>query len=81
MKISLSEYNEDWPRQFENDKDDILSILGKIDPAIEHVGSTSVHGLAAKPIIDITIDLKYVLEFIPHKFANTIYVYLPVYNE
>ena len=54
----LSDYDEGWPARFEREAERILAAL----PAdtvvrIDHVGSTSVPGLAAKPIIDIQLSL------------------------
>ncbi len=42
-----------WPEQFEQEKARLLAALGPWFVAIEHFGSTSVNGLAAKPIIDM----------------------------
>lgn len=54
--LRLMPYNDEWPRQFEVEK---TAILEKINPSgnlqVEHVGSTSINGLAAKPCIDIMI--------------------------
>ena len=46
-------YKEEWKQDFINIKKEIVEALGKLAIAVEHVGSTSVEGLAAKPIIDI----------------------------
>ncbi len=48
-------YSEQWNRDFLRIKDVIRDALGHLAPAIEHVGSTSVPGLSAKPIIDIDV--------------------------
>jgi len=53
--ISLVEYDSSWPVLFERESKRIRSALGKKELMIEHVGSTSVPGLAAKPIIDILV--------------------------
>ncbi len=53
MKIILSEYDSQWPVLFEREKEKLLSVIGNLNPTIEHVGSTSVPDLLAKPIIDI----------------------------
>lgn len=53
MKIPVHPYQPGWVQRFEAEKDLISRVLqGKIS-SIEHIGSTSVPGLAAKPIIDI----------------------------
>jgi len=51
-------YNPSWPQQFEALRSRLASVLGHMATAIEHVGSTAVPGLAAKPIIDIDLLLK-----------------------
>jgi GrpB-like predicted nucleotidyltransferase (UPF0157 family) len=51
----LSEYNQDWINQFEAIRETLLQALAGLCINIEHVGSTAIPGLAAKPIIDIDI--------------------------
>lgn len=53
--IRLVEYDPEWPRQFEREAKAIQAALGDRALRIEHIGSTSVPGLAAKPIIDIIL--------------------------
>jgi GrpB-like predicted nucleotidyltransferase (UPF0157 family) len=53
--IELVEYDEAWPELFRREADRIRSALGGRPLQIEHIGSTSVPGLAAKPIIDIVL--------------------------
>lgn len=52
-KIEVVEYDENWPKIFEIEKNNILSALKDNCTEIHHVGSTSVKGLIAKPKIDI----------------------------
>lgn len=53
--ITLVEYDPSWKELFEREAHRIRSILGSKVLQIEHVGSTSVPGLCAKPIIDILL--------------------------
>ena len=53
--IVIAEYDPAWPARFEQERVRIAAALGTLPRAIEHVGSTSVPGLAAKPIIDILV--------------------------
>ena len=53
--IELVEYDDEWPRLFQREADRIRGALGPKALRIEHVGSTSVPGLAAKQIIDIDL--------------------------
>jgi GrpB-like predicted nucleotidyltransferase (UPF0157 family) len=54
----IEEYDPQWPQQFDAIRSRIAPVLGTFASAIEHVGSTAVPGLAAKPIIDIDVLLK-----------------------
>ena len=53
--IHLAEYDPEWPKLFEREAERIRSALGDRTLRIEHVGSTSVPGLPAKPVIDIDL--------------------------
>jgi len=53
--ILLAEYDDRWPRLFEREAERIREALAERALQIEHVGSTSVPGLAAKPVIDIVL--------------------------
>jgi GrpB-like predicted nucleotidyltransferase (UPF0157 family) len=57
MKIVLEEYQTNWANAFEKEKTIIASVLIDFHPAIEHIGSTSIPGLCAKPTIDILVGL------------------------
>lgn len=54
-EVRIVEYNPEWPRLFEEEKTLLLAAAGPWIEEIQHVGSTSIPGLAAKPIIDIMI--------------------------
>ncbi|WP_333651636.1 GrpB family protein [Lacrimispora sp.] len=53
--ITLIEYDPHWPELFNQESYRIQSILGCRVLQLEHVGSTSIPGLCAKPIIDILL--------------------------
>ena len=53
--IEIVSYNPKWPSEFEQIKDGIARSLGDQALCIDHIGSTSVPGLAAKDIIDVQI--------------------------
>lgn len=57
-KIVVEKYNPQWKREFEKAKSFYEELLSGIEVKIEHVGSTSVEGLWAKPILDIDIIVK-----------------------
>jgi GrpB-like predicted nucleotidyltransferase (UPF0157 family) len=54
-RISVVNYDPRWPHLFQREAERIQAILRDRALRIEHVGSTSVPGLAAKPIIDILL--------------------------
>lgn len=54
-ELYLSPYRDEWPALFESEKKIIASAIGDLVRDIQHVGSTSVPGMCAKPILDIAI--------------------------
>jgi GrpB-like predicted nucleotidyltransferase (UPF0157 family) len=55
--IEFADYDPSWPASYEREADRIRSILKDRVVRIEHVGSTSVSSLLAKPIIDIVLEV------------------------
>jgi len=53
--IQLIDCNPEWPRLFSREAERVRAVLGARVMQLEHVGSTSVPGLAAKPIIDMIL--------------------------
>jgi GrpB-like predicted nucleotidyltransferase (UPF0157 family) len=53
--VVLVDYDPGWPRLFAREAERIRAALGELALQIEHAGSTSVPGLAAKPVIDIVL--------------------------
>ena len=58
ITVNLIDYNRDWERQFTYEKNRIIGALGDRIRSIEHIGSTSIIGLKAKPIIDILVGIQ-----------------------
>lgn len=58
VPVVIVDYDPNWPEVFAALKSYVQSGLGELPHRIEHVGSTSVIGLAAKPIIDMDIVVK-----------------------
>jgi GrpB-like predicted nucleotidyltransferase (UPF0157 family) len=54
-KIVLAPYDPAWPAQYEAEAAKIRSAIGEGALVLEHVGSTSIPGVSAKPIIDILL--------------------------
>ena len=55
--VEIHEHDPDWPRLYEREEDRIRSVLGDRVIRVEHVGSTAVPGLPAKPLIDIVLEV------------------------
>jgi GrpB-like predicted nucleotidyltransferase (UPF0157 family) len=53
--IQVRRYDSRWPAMFETERGRLAAVLGSVATTIEHVGSTAVPGMAAKPIIDILV--------------------------
>jgi GrpB-like predicted nucleotidyltransferase (UPF0157 family) len=56
--IEIVPYDPEWPSAFATERDRIAAALGTLALRIDHNGSTSVPGLAAKPIIDIQVSVR-----------------------
>ena len=61
--VILEEYNSGWSKMFEDEKENLKKIFGNIALEIEHIGSTSVEGLSAKPIIDVAVGVESLKNF------------------
>jgi GrpB-like predicted nucleotidyltransferase (UPF0157 family) len=51
-------YDPTWPEQFEAARAELLAAIGPVVARLEHIGSTSVPGLAAKPVIDMMASVR-----------------------
>lgn len=83
MKVSVVEYRPQWREMFEEEKQLLQAILGEVSAKVEHIGSTSVNGLAAKPIIDIMIglpDFSVADDFVP-RIETLGYEYIKKYED
>lgn len=57
-RVVVQAYDEGWEQSFRDIKACVQDALGELALRIEHVGSTSVRGLSAKPIIDIDVVIR-----------------------
>jgi GrpB-like predicted nucleotidyltransferase (UPF0157 family) len=55
VAITVVDYDQQWPRRFEDTAERVRGVLGGKALSVEHIGSTSVPGLAAKPIVDMLL--------------------------
>ena len=76
-RLAVIPYDENWKHEYERIKAELLCAIDGCILAIEHVGSTSVEGLAAKPIIDIDIVVKdyHVFEDVKARLTQIGYTY------
>ena len=77
--IEIVSYDPTWPRLFQELGGKLRSALGDIAVRIDHIGSTAVPGLAAKPIIDVQISVASFqpLEAFKQPLERLEYVYRP----
>ncbi len=61
-KYYFTEYNPDWVRQYE-ELENILASIWDEALSIEHIGSTSIFGMSAKPVIDVLITVEKMQDF------------------
>ncbi|MGF6178279.1 GrpB-like predicted nucleotidyltransferase (UPF0157 family) [Ensifer sp. 4252] len=79
QQIEICDWSPRWPNKFALKAAAIRQTLGDHALRIDHIGSTSIEGLAAKPIIDIQIsvaDLQ-LIEILPERMATIGYVWRP----
>ena len=83
MKIDIEKYNPNWIIQYKHIRNQLLSILNSFNPIIEHIGSTSIPSLSAKPIIDIAVGIVNIAELNKtiNPMINNQYLYYEIYNE
>lgn len=55
--IILSDYKEIWVDEYEHEKENLIHMFSQFIKRINHIGSTSVIGLSAKPTIDILLEI------------------------
>jgi GrpB-like predicted nucleotidyltransferase (UPF0157 family) len=78
-EITVVPYSTAWTARFRIESKLLQVALGDLAPTIEHIGSTSVPGLAAKPIIDMLVGVK-ALEARADRMAVYGYEYIPEYE-
>ena len=56
--IEVVDYQEEWPLRYEKEAELLRAVFDKALVAIHHVGSTSISGMRAKPVIDILVEIR-----------------------
>ena len=57
-EVKIVPYNAQWTCEFERIKESMLHVLNVNENQIEHIGSTAIKGIKAKPIIDILLGME-----------------------
>ncbi len=80
--IVVVPYDTAWPVRFRIESQLLHVALTDLKPVIEHIGSTSIAGLAAKPVIDMLVGVPSLDAFEPHadQLAVYGYEYIPEYE-
>lgn len=60
--ITVVDYDDAWPTAFERESQRLRWTLGEVVVRIHHIGSTAVPGLAAKPVIDVLVEVTSLLD-------------------
>ncbi|RXJ04574.1 GrpB family protein [Anaerobacillus alkaliphilus] len=79
-EVKLVDYSDRWKKLFEEECDLLHSIIGKHTKDIQHFGSTAIHGIQAKPMIDILVgveSLRMVEHFDQQRLKEIGYYHLP----
>ena len=82
-EIVIGDYDPQWPILYEKEREEILNVIGHIALEIEHMGSTAVQGLGAKPIIDIMVAIDHLsdTEKCIEPLRSIGYKYVPEHEE
>lgn len=80
VKIEVIEYDPRWPDLYAEERARIETVLGALAERIEHIGSTSVPGLSAKPIIDILVISAHLgpVDLYVERLGSLDYTYFPI---
>lgn len=83
MKVTIVEYSPEWRKMFEDERRVLQTALGKGSTRIEHIGSTAVAGLAAKPVIDLMVGLEdfSIADSLVPKIESLGYEYIQKYED
>jgi GrpB-like predicted nucleotidyltransferase (UPF0157 family) len=80
--IVVVPYSPSWPARFRIESQLLQVALASLRPVVEHIGSTSIPGLAAKPVIDMLVGVESLEAFAAHSDRLAIYgyEYIPEYE-
>ena len=80
--VELRDHDPAWALMFREERDLLAEALGDLVISVEHIGSTAVPGLRAKPIIDILVGVEELsLELFASRLERIGYVHVPIEEE
>ncbi|MBG9735483.1 GrpB family protein [Paenibacillus alvei] len=85
-QVIIDAYNPEWIKRYEEERDKIREAVSAICIAVEHIGSTSVPGLGAKPVIDMMLGVREIAD-VKHEHKERLqaigyeYVHKPEFPE
>jgi GrpB-like predicted nucleotidyltransferase (UPF0157 family) len=82
VELVLSEYQPQWPANFSAAAAEIQAVFSGVPASIEHIGSTSILGMCAKPVIDMLLGVESLSDVDPRvpDLAKLGYEYRPEYE-
>jgi GrpB-like predicted nucleotidyltransferase (UPF0157 family) len=80
-RVQVVPYSDLWPLLYEQEAERIRAALGSTLRVIEHVGSTAVPGLAAKPVVDIALSVESFADLDVAALEGLGYRYVPEFEE
>lgn len=82
MKVEIVQHNPLWKSKFLEIKGELQNFLSVLSPKIEHIGSTSIDELWAKPVIDVLVGIdEKKLDETTVLLKNTSYVYVKAFTK
>ena len=62
QKVEVVPHNPNWRNEFEVEAKQIAAVMGETLITIHHIGSTAIHGIYAKPVIDMLVEVRDITE-------------------
>jgi GrpB-like predicted nucleotidyltransferase (UPF0157 family) len=75
--VRLEPFDPSWSERFQRARAPVASVLGSRVVAIEHIGSTAVPGLAAKPTVDVLVGVRDDLDVVVESLVAAGWEYAP----
>lgn len=80
-RVRVVPYDPSWPDRYAEAADELRAALAGVLRTIEHVGSTAVPGLVAKPVIDIAVSVESLQQLDVQALVVLGYCYVPEYEQ